>query len=295
MKYDYDCVVVGAGIAGMTSAIFLKRYNLNVLLLDKEEPGGLLNKISLIENYPGYSSIKGVDLAQQIYGQVKENKIEFKHGNVLKIDGHKITTDIEEITTNKIIIATGRKPRKIKENMQYKNLSYNVVDNIDVYKDKIVAVVGGGNSALEESIFLAKHCKEVIILNRSDKLRADDVVKKQIENISNINLVLECSISNINSKDEIIYSIETNKGVFEIDALFSFIGYEPSVSFLDNLETDNNYVVVDKNMRTNIDNIYACGDIIKKDLYLLTTAAGEATLAAFNVKKEIIEENRSNA
>lgn len=295
MKYDYDCIVIGAGIAGMTSAIFLKRYNLNVLLLDKEEPGGLLNKISLIENYPGFSSIKGVDLAKQIYGQVKENKIEFRHGNVLKIDGHKVITDVEEFTTNKIIIATGRKPRKIKENMQYKNLSYNAVDNVDNYKDKVVAVVGGGNSALEESLYLSKYCKEVIILNRSNKLRADEVVKKQIKGTDNINLILECSISNINSTDEVIYEIETNKGNFKIDSLFSFIGYEPSVSFLDNLVMDNNYIVVDKNMKTNIDNIYACGDIIKKDLYLLTTAVGEATLAALNVKKEIIEENKSNA
>lgn len=295
MKYDYDCIVIGAGIAGMTSAIFLKRYNLNVLLLDKEEPGGLLNKISLIENYPGFSSIKGVDLAKQIYGQVKENKIEFRHGNVLKIDGHKVITDVEEFTTNKIIIATGRKPRKIKENMQYKNLSYNAVDNVDNYKDKVVAVVGGGNSALEESLYLSKYCKEVIILNRSNKLRADEVVKKQIKGTDNINLILECSISNINSTDEVIYEIETNKGNFKIDSLFSFIGYEPSLSFLDNLVMDNNYIVVDKNMKTNIDNIYACGDIIKKDLYLLTTAVGEATLAALNVKKEIIEENKSNA
>lgn len=295
MKYDYDCIVIGAGIAGMTAAIFLKRYNLNVLLLDKEEPGGLLNKISVIENYPGFSNIKGVDLAQQIYGQVKENKIEFKHGNVLKIDGHKVITDVEELTTNKIIISTGRKPRKIKENMQYKNLNYNAVDDVEKYKDKVVAVVGGGNSALEESIYLSKYCKEVIILNRSNKLRADEVVKKQIKKTTNINLILECSISNINSKDELIYEIETNKGNYKIDALFSFIGYEPSVSFLDNLEMDNNYIVVDKNMKTNIDNIYACGDIIKKDLYLLTTAVGEASLAALNVKKEIIEENKSNA
>lgn len=295
MKYDYDCIVIGAGIAGMTSAIFLKRYNLNVLLLDKEEPGGLLNKISLIENYPGFSSIKGVDLAKQIYGQVKENKIEFRHGNVLKIDGHKVFTDVEEFTTNKIIIATGRKPRKIKENMQYKNLSYNAVDNVDNYKDKVVAVVGGGNSALEESLYLSKYCKEVIILNRSNKLRADEVVKKQINETDNINLILECSISNINSTDEVIYEIETNKGNFKIDSLFSFIGYEPSLSFLDNLVMDNNYIVVDKNMKTNFDNIYACGDIIKKDLYLLTTAVGEATLVALNVKKEIIEENKSNA
>ena len=295
MNYDYDCIVIGAGIAGMTTAIYLKRFNLNVLLIDKDEPGGLLNKISVIENYPGFTKIKGEDLAQEIYKQVKSIDIEFKYGNILKIDGHKIVTDLEEITTNKIVIATGRKPRKIKENMQYKNLSYCAVENVEVYKDKVVAVIGGGNSALEESIFLSKYCKKVIVLNRSNNLRADEVVKKQIKKIKNIDLMLECSIVKINAKDDIIYEIETNKGLFEVDALFSYIGYEPSVSFLDSIEMDNNYIVVDEHMKTNIDNIYACGDIIKKDVYQLSTAVGEATIAAVNIKKDIINESKTNA
>lgn len=295
MKYDYDCVVIGAGIAGMTAAIYLKRFNLNVLLLDKEEPGGLLNKISVIENYPGFKSIKGADLAQEIYGQVKDLDIEFKHGNVLKIDGHKIITDIEEIDTDRIIIASGRKPRKIKDNMQYKNLSYCILDNLDEYREKTVAVVGGGNSALEEALYISDLAKKVIILNRSNNLRADEQVQKQIENKDNIELLLECSISNISAKDGIIYEIETNKGVFKIDALFSYIGYEPSVSFLDTINMDNNYIVVDEHMRTNIDNIYACGDIIKKEVYQLSTAVGEATIAAINVKKDIINGKKENA
>ena len=213
----------------------------------------------------------------------------------MKIDGHKIITDLEEITTNKIVIATGRKPRKIKENIQYKNLSYCAVENVDKYKDKVVAVVGGGNSALEESLFLSKYCKKVIILNRSNKLRADEIVKKQIESTKNIELMLECSIVKIAAKDDSIRTIETNKGSFDIDALFSYIGYEPSVSFLDCVEMDNNYIVVDEHMKTNIDNIYACGDIIKKEVYQLSTAVGEATIVAVNIKKDIINENKKNA
>ena len=295
MSYDYDCVVIGAGIAGMTTAIYLKRFNLNVLLIDKGEPGGLLNKISIIENYPGFTEIKGEDLAKKIYEQVKSVGIEFKYGNVLKIEEHKIITDLEEISTNKIVLATGRKPRKITENMQYKNLSYCALENAEQYSGKVVAVVGGGNSALEESLFLSKYCKRVIILNRSNKLRADEVVKKQIEEAENIDLLLECSITKINSKEDFIYEIETTKGNFSIDALFSYIGYEPSASFLDSITMDNNYIVVDEHMKTNIDSIYACGDIIKKDVYQLSTAVGEATIAAVNIKKDIINENKKNA
>ena len=106
----------------------------------------------------------------------------------------------------------------------------------------------------------------MIILNRSNRLRADEVVKKQIDEAENIDLLLECRITKINSKEDFIYEIETNKGNFSIDALFSYIGYEPSVSFLDSISMDNNYIVVDERMKTNRDSIYACGDIIKKDI-----------------------------
>lgn len=295
MNYDFDCVVIGAGIAGMTSAIYLKRSNLNILILDKEEPGGLLNKISFIENYPGFTKISGVDLAKNIYEQIKEMNIQFRYGNVLKIDGHKIKTDLEEITTNKIIIATGRKPRKINDEVQYKNLSYNAVEDAEKYRNKTVAVIGGGNSALEESLYLASFCKEIIILNRSKKLRADEIVKKQIEEKDNINLVLESSIVKIHSKEEVIFEIETNKEKYKIDALFSFIGYDPSISFLENIEMENNYIKVNEHMRTNIDYIYACGDIIKKEVYQLSTAISDATIAAINVKKDITREKKENS
>ncbi len=295
MKYDYDCVVIGAGIAGMTAAIYLKRFNLRVLLIDKSKPGGLLNKISTIENYPGFVNIKGSDLAKEVYKQVEELKIDFKLENVVKIIDHKIITNIEEITTNKIILATGRKPRKIQDDVQYENLIYNAVDSAQDYHNKIVAVVGGGNSALEESLFLAHYCKKVIILNRSSNLRADEVVKNKIAKSDNIELILECSITKINAHNNMIYEIETNNGKYQIDALFSFIGYEPSVSFLDNIIMDNNYILVDENMKTNINNIYACGDIIKKEVYQLSTAIGEATIAAVNVKKDINKEKKENA
>jgi len=295
MKYDYDCIVIGAGIAGITASIYLKRFNLNVLLIDKEKPGGLLNKISFIENYPGFTKITGQDFATLLNDQIKSNDIEFRYGKVLKIEDHKVITDLEELTTNKIVIATGRKPRKIKDNIRYKNLSYCALDNAEEYKDKVVAVVGGGNSALEEALFLSSYCKKVVILNRSNNLRADEIVKKQIKKAKNIDLILECSILNINAQEDIIFEIETNKGNFKIDALFSYIGYEPCVSFLAGIEMDNNYIKVNDHMKTNINNIYACGDIIKKDVYQLSTAIGEATIVAFNIKKDIINESKVNA
>lgn len=294
MHYDFDCVIVGAGIAGMTAAIYLKRSNLNIIILDKDEPGGLLNKISVIENYPGYAKITGSDLATNIYNQIKLLNIEFRHGNVLNIDGHKIVTDIEEFTANKIVIATGRKPRKINDDIQYKNLRYDAVTDAEFYNDKVVAVVGGGNSALEESLYLSDFCKKVIILNRSEILRADESVKKQILARENIELILECSITKINGENDLIYEIETTKDNYKIDALFSFIGYEPNASFLDGIDMDNNYIKVNEHMKTNINHIYACGDIIKKEVYQLSTATGDATIAAINIKKDITKDKKEN-
>ena len=110
--YNFDCVIIGSGIAGMTAAIYLKRANLNVVIIDNDAPGGLLNKINKIENYPGFISITGPDLAYKIYEQVKNLDIEIRYGNVLSIEDHIIKTDIEQITANKIIIATGRKAKK---------------------------------------------------------------------------------------------------------------------------------------------------------------------------------------
>lgn len=285
MKYTFDCAVIGAGIAGMTAAIYLKRANLNVVIIDKDAPGGLLNKVASIENYPGFSKISGPDLAFKAYTQIQELGIEYKYGNVLKISDHIITTDLEEITANKIIIATGRTPKKITDQEKYENLSYCALCDANLYKNKVVAVVGGGNSALEESLYLADICKQIIIINRSDNLKADEIIQNKIKGQSNIILELNSSITKINAKDNIIYQIETTTGNFDIDALFSYIGYEPSTSFLENIKMENNYIIVNDKMQTNINYIYACGDIIKKDVYQISTAVGEGATAAISVKK----------
>ena len=149
MKYDFDCVIVGSGIAGMTAAIYLKRSNVNVLLLDYDAPGGLLNKISKIENYPGYTSISGPDLVYKIYEQINNLNIEIRYGKVLDIKDHIITTDIEKISANKIILAIGRKARKLENTNNIKNISYCALCDGNLYKDKVVAVVGYSNSAIE--------------------------------------------------------------------------------------------------------------------------------------------------
>ena len=287
MKYDFDCVVVGAGIAGMTSAIYLKRSNVNVLLLDSEVPGGLLNKITSIENYPGFNKITGSELAYKIYEQVTNLGIEVRYGNVLEIKDNIVTTDIEQIKTKKVILAIGRKARKLENTNDVLNISYCALCDANLYKNKIVAVIGYSNSAIEEAIYLSEICKKVIVIGRGSSFKGEQILIEKLNNLKNVEIYLDCVIKNLKKENNVLKEIETNKGNFKIDGMFVSIGYEPNSSFLTNINKENGYIIVDDKMKTNIDYIYACGDIIKKDIYQLTTAVGEATIAAINVKKDI--------
>lgn len=287
MKYDFDCVVVGAGIAGMTSAIYLKRSNVNVLLLDSEAPGGLLNKITSIENYPGFNKITGSELAYKIYEQVTNLGIEVRYGNVLEIKDNIVTTDIEQIKTKKVILAIGRKARKLENTNDVLNISYCALCDANLYKNKIVAVIGYSNSAIEEAIYLSEICKKVIVIGRGSSFKGEQILIEKLNNLKNVEIYLDCVIKNLKKENNVLKEIETNKGNFKIDGMFVSIGYEPNSSFLTNIDKENGYIIVDDKMKTNVDYIYACGDIIKKDIYQLTTAVGEATIAAINVKKDI--------
>lgn len=287
MTYDFDCVVVGSGIAGMTAAIYLKRAGVNVLLLDNDAPGGLLNKITYIENYPGYLKVSGPDLAFQIYEQVQNLKIEIRYGKVLRIDNHIVITDLEEITANKVIIATGRKARVLSNTQNLKNVSYCALCDGNLYKDKTVAIVGGGNTALEEALYLADICKKVIVIHRRQQLRGEQTLQEKLSHHSNIDLKLNCVINTVNKENDMLISLQTSQGEIEVDGLFVSIGYEPSGKLLEDIETEDGYIKVDEHMKTNIDYIFACGDSIKKSVYQLTTAVGEATIAAIQVKKEL--------
>lgn len=286
MQYNFDCVIIGSGIAGMTAAIYLKRANLNILILDNDAPGGLLNKINKIENYPGYPSISGPELAYKIYEQVQKLNIEIRYGKVISIDNHVIKTDIEEITANKIIIATGRQAKKLNNTNDLKNISYCAVCDANFYKEKTVALVGNGNQSIEEALYLKDICKEVIFICK-DYIVGEEVLIEQLKDSLNIRLLENCVINTLNKQNDSVTSITTNQGEFEVDGMFISIGYEPKVEFLEGINKENGYILVNEKMQTNIDYIYACGDIIKKDVYQLTTAVGEATQAAISIKKSI--------
>lgn len=301
MSY-FDCVVVGAGVAGMTSAIYLKRYNLNVLLLEKGTPGGQITQTPKVENYPGFQSIDGASLAMNMFEQVNALKIPYQYGNVLKIENREtekiVYTEKEEIHTKTIILATGRKPKKLglekETELVGRGVSWCATCDGIFYKNQEVAVVGGGNSALEEALFLSTVCKNVLILYRGENLRADSILQQKVMEKENIEVYYHTTVKQLIETEDHLSSIiileNEEEKELQVQGLFIYIGFEPDINaFKDlNLVLNNNYIVVDKNMKTNIPGIFACGDAIKKELYQISTAVGEGSQAAYTVKQYLL-------
>lgn len=301
MNQTYDCVVIGAGVAGMTAAIYLKRANVNVLLLESSVPGGQINRSARVENYPGFNEIDGPTLAMNIYEQVKNLKIDYKYGEVIDIieeDNQKIVkTDKEEWICKGVIIATGRVPKELglenETTLVGNGISWCAICDGPFFKDKDVCVVGGGNSALEESLYLSEICKSVTILNRKETLRADSILVEEAKKKENITILYNSVVNTINEKDGYLSSILVEqKGTMKeivCDGLFIYIGSKPTTNFARNLnlKMQNDYIIVDSNMRTNIKGIYACGDVILKDVYQIATAVGEGAIAAMSFKKDM--------
>ena len=295
MQTSFDCIVIGAGIAGVTAAIYLKRAGRNVLLIEKNSIGGQIVGITKIENYPAINSIDGASFSMKLYEQIKELEIDFKYAEVTDIkdlgEYKEVITTKETITTKNIILAVGRIPRKLLLNKEEKlignGISYCAICDGNLYRGKEVAVVGGGNSAAESALYLANICPKVTMINRSDKLRADEILVEEIEIKENITILHNSKVTELIELDNKLDGVIINgTETLNVTGLFTNIGLDPDAKFLNNLglELDNKYIIVDNNMRTNVKGVYACGDIIKKGLYQIVTAAGEGAIAATNIK-----------
>lgn len=293
MNQHFDCIIIGAGISGCTAAIYLKRAGLNILMLEKKAIGGQIINTSEIENYPTITSTDGFTFSENLKKQIENLNIEIKYEEVLDIKNDTIKEVITKnniYLTKNIIIATGRTPRKLEldnENtLLGKGISYCATCDGFFYKNKDVAILGGGNSALEAAIYLSKICNSITIINRSEKLRADYELINEVKNLKNIQIIYNEQIKELKENNGYLDGIVLNGRTLKVDGLFVYIGLIPTLPFIKNvnLNLDNGYIVVDDKMKTNIDGIYACGDIIKKDLYQIITAASEGAIAASNIK-----------
>lgn len=296
MKLDYEVIVVGSGPAGITSAIYLKRANINVCIMEKSAPGGQLNKSSTIENYPGFEKITGPELAYNFYEQILKLDIPFINEEVIKIEdktSYKIVeTNKKTYTCKGIILALGRKPRSFDNKnvslLEGKGVSYCSLCDGPLFKNQDVSIIGGGNSALEEALYLADICKSVTIINRRDVLRGDKMLVDKVLKKDNINILYNSEVVEFNKQDDFLESltINTNGKLNKLDvkACFIFIGYVPATDFLSNLDIldEKGYIKTDKNLKTDIPFIYACGDTINKQVYQIVTATGEGAVSAIS-------------
>ncbi len=301
MEKRYDCIVIGAGVSGMTAAIYLKRAGLDVLLLEKSAPGGQINQTSKIENYPGFLSVDGPTLAMNMFEQVQNLDISYQYGNVAKIrnreDLKEVITDQDIYLAKALIIATGRIPNKLnlEEENQFINrgVSWCALCDGSFYKNKVVGVIGSGNSALEEALYLSEICSKVIMMNRKDRYKGSAMLLEELKKKDNVEFIYHCVVQKLNEKDGHLGSItvkqDENIKEIKMEGLFEYIGYHPDTEILQdfNITSSDGYIIVDQNMKTNEKGIYACGDVIQKDVYQIATAIGEGAIAATQVQKDL--------
>lgn len=283
----YDIVIIGAGMAGLTAGIYAARANLKVCILEEKSFGGQIINSLNVENYPGYLSIKGFDLAKNFYDQAKELGCEIKYEKVIGIDEKKVITNTHEYEAKSIIVASGLTVRKlgVEKEDEYvgKGISYCATCDGNFYKGKRVLVVGGGNTALEDALFLSNIAEVVYLMIRRDEFRGDKVYVDKVLNTSNIEVIKSATISSINGDEclkRVTYQQDKEDKEIDVDGLFIAIGRIPDSDYLKGIvELDEDGYVISENCETNKDYIFVAGDIRTKSLRQVITAASDGAMA----------------
>ena len=287
----YDVIIIGAGPAGLTAAIYLGRAGKKVLILEKNVYGGQIVNSKEVENYPAISKISGFEFSNNLYNQAKNFGAELKYETVVNL-----TTD-KEVTTNRgkyqaksIIIATGLSNRTLEidgvDSFIGRGISYCATCDGNFFKDKVVAVVGGGNTALEDAIFLSNICKKVYIIHRRTTFRGEKILQDILNKKENVEFVLNSNVVKINGNElleSIIINTNNEEKELQIDGLFLAIGQIPNNSYIDIIDLDEKgYAIANEDCKTNIDGIYVAGDFRTKKVRQLVTAASDGATAAIN-------------
>lgn len=295
----YDVVVIGAGPGGMTAALYAARANLKVAMLDRGVYGGNMNNTAEIENYPGFESIMGPELGEKMYKTTMNAGVEFVYGNVQGIENAKnitkvVKTDTENFEAKVVIIATGANNRKLnisgEEKYSGRGVSYCAVCDGAFFKDENVAVVGGGDSAVSEGLYLANVTKNVNVIHRRDKLRAEKVLQDRAFKNDKMTFTWDSEVKEIVGDDQKMTGLKIHNKKTDEDTIvpasgvFIYIGNVPNTSEFLNLGiTDKQgWIETNDQMETTIPGIYAIGDVRSKKLRQITTAVGEGGIAGQN-------------
>ena len=290
----YDIIIIGMGISGITAGIYAKRNNKKVLLIDKGMPGGLLNNIDKVSNYPGLPEVSGATFAENLEKQVNLLDIPFVLEEVKELDLNQevksIITDKNTYQAHKVILAMGRKPKFLgldnEKDLLGKGLSTCAVCDAFFYKDVPIAIVGSGNSALQEALYLASIVSRIYLINRKDAFKGEESLINDVKNNSKIEIIYNANITSMNEDNNKLSSITLDNGnSLDVKGVFIYIGYRPATEFVPKeILDENNYIIVNEKLETPIKDVYAIGDIIKKDTYQLITAASDGARVITNMK-----------
>lgn len=290
----YDIIIIGMGISGITAGIYAKRSNKKVLLIDKGMPGGLLNNIDKVSNYPGVPEITGPDFAEILEKQVEHLDIPYVLEEVksleLNEETKKIITENNTYEAKRVILAMGRKPKYLgldnEKSLLGKGLSTCAVCDAFFYKNENIAIVGTGNSALQEALYLANIVGHIYIINRRDDFRGEEILVENIKKNPKIEIIYNANIESMNEENNKLSSITLDNGTtLNVKGVFIYVGYRPVTDFIPKeILDENGYVKVNEKLETEINGVYAIGDIINKDTYQLVTAAADGARVIINMK-----------
>lgn len=292
ISMKYDVAIIGAGPAGLTAGIFASRAGLKCICFEKVMVGGQASLSGNVENFPGTKSIAGYELMQQMADHATSVGVQLMFEDVLTVKQNKasfsIKTKKETYIATKVIIASGCKTRKlgIENEKQFigKGVSYCASCDGNFFKDSAVAVVGGGNSAVENVNYLSRLCSKVYMLNRSEKFRANKHEIEKLSKLKNVEILTNTTVERLNGNEKLENLEILHQGkqkILKVSGLFIAIGYEPDLSFLDvDVELDDfGYIKTNENQETNIKNLFACGDITSKQFKQIITACADGARA----------------
>lgn len=290
----YDIIIVGGGPAGLTAALYAARANKKILVIEAKNYGGRIIDASVVSNYPGVETMSGYEFATKLYEQVEKLNVDFKIETVLSIDKDKnVYTNKNKYSAKAIILSTGTQNKKLKieneENLIGKGISYCATCDGNFYKNKVVAVIGSGNTALEDTLYLSNLASKVYLVHRKDTFTGEAKMVDEIKEKDNIEIIDNSSITKINGIDKLESIVLNDDKEIDVDGLFIAIGQEPNnIIFKNVIDIDSKgYIKTDDGVHTNVKGIYVAGDAREKLLRQLTTAVSDGSIAATVAIKEM--------
>ncbi|KAB2492353.1 thioredoxin-disulfide reductase [Priestia endophytica] len=301
----YDVIIIGAGPAGMTAAVYTSRANLSTLMIERGVPGGQMANTEDVENYPGYENILGPDLSNKMFEHAKKFGAEYAYGDIKEvIDGKEYKTVVagsKEYKARAIIIGTGAEYKKIgvpgEKELSGRGVSYCAVCDGAFFKNKELIVVGGGDSAVEEGVYLTRFASKVTIIHRREELRAQKILQKRAFDNEKVDFIWNHTVKEIHEgegkvgKVTLINTVTGEESEKDTDGVFIYIGMVPLSKPFESLGITNEegYIETNERMETKVPGIFAAGDVREKSLRQIVTATGDGSIAAQSIQHYVEE------